>query len=186
MVDVGEEAPEVPPTARRPAVGLRGGEPPRGRHDGRRRRPGGGRIAAAGPFFLVLAAVAPLAGALYQIVDLFGTDGLTSTTAVGPRVKILGDAVNLVTALLLVVAVVVAALLQAAPARLLAGVALVLSVLFFAVSVAVGVVAAVDESVIPRAGSVHVSIISYEVASALVALAAAWVSAGVLRRPVEA
>lgn len=186
MVDLDEEAFDAPP---RPS--------PAGRRRHRQQRPGPGRSSARrkprrtvpsvgsdiGPFLLLLASIAPLAGALYRIIDLVGLDGLTATRVVGPRLQLLGNAVNPLTGLLVLGAVVVAVMAPSSHVRTVAGTAFVIATLLLAVAVAVAVAAVRDARIFTRVNDAHVEVISYEVGSALVALAVMWLALRVLRRP---
>lgn len=138
------------------------------------------------PFVLLLAAVTPLAGAFYRIIDLVGIDGLVATEAVGPRLQLLGNAVNPLTGLLLVAGVLAAVTARSAHLRMVAGTAVAMAGLVFAVAVAVAVAAVRDSKIFPRVNDTHVEVISYEISSALVALGVIWLALQVLRRPGDA
>lgn len=139
-----------------------------------------------GPFLLLIAALAPLAGALYRIIDLVGLDGLVATKSLGPRLQLLGNAVNPLTGLLLVAAVLTAVAARSAHLRMVAGTAVAVAGLLFAVAVAVTVAAVRDGQSFPRVNDAHVEVISYEISSALVALGVIWLAFRVLRRPHDA
>lgn len=179
MVDV-DEGVSGAPARRRGRLGDRSVGAPVGR---RRRRLGFTDVA---PFVLLLAAVAPLAGALYRIVDLVGIDGLVATEAVGPRLQLIGNAVNPLTGLLLVAGVLAAVTARSSHLRMVAGTAVAMAGLLLTVAVAVTVAALRDGEIFSRANDSHVEVISYEISSALVALGVIWLALQVLRRPGDA
>lgn len=186
MVDLDEDAFQAPPAPPARSTGPRRRRIPDAGRRSPRRRPSGTRAGAAsdfGPFLFLLGSVAPLAGTMFRIIDLVGIEGLTATKAVGPRLQLLGNAVNPLTGLLLVAAVVVAVITQSAHVRLVAGMAMVIATLLLAVAVAVTVAALKDDKIFTRANDAHVEVISYEVGAALVALGVMWLALGVLRRP---
>lgn len=176
MVDLHEGASDAPARRRRkPGGGSNGTKV-------RRRGKLGGRSDVA-PFALLLAAMTPLAGALYRIVDLVGIDGLVATRAVGPRLQLLGNAVNPLTGLLLVAGVLTAVTVRSAHIRVVAGTAVAMAGLLLAVAVAVTVAAVRDSKSFSRVNDTHVEVISYEISAALVALGVIWLALQVLRRP---
>lgn len=158
------------------------GPPARQRQRPRRRRLDS-RGLELGPFLLLTAAVAPLAGALYRIIDLLGLDGLVASKSLGPRLQLLGNAVNPLTGLLLVAALLTAVAAGSAHLRLIAGTAVAVAGLMLTVAVAVMVAAVRDEKIFPRVNDAHVEVISYEISSALVGLGVIWLALRVLRRP---
>ncbi len=157
-------------------------EPPRRR----RRMAGRSRGSEGGPFLLLIAAVTPLGGALYRIVDLVGLDGLLATDTVGPRLQLLGNAVNPLTGLLLLGALLAAVTARSAHLRMVAGTAVAVAGVLLTVAVAVAVAAVRDRKIFPRTNDAHVEVISYEISSALVALGVIWLAFRILRRPQEA
>ncbi len=178
----GVEAPAPAVTRRRGASA--GPSRTHGRRPSLRSRPSFG--SDVGPFLFLVASLAPLAGALFRIVDLAGLDGLTATTAVGPRLQLLGNAVNPLTGLLLVAGVVSAVIVKSAHVRMVAGIAVAVATLLLVVAVAVTVAAVRDQEIFSRVNDAHVEVISYEVGSALVAIGVIWLALQVLRRPGDA
>lgn len=188
MVDLHEDDFDAPPRpARRRPPGEDLPRPPRRSH--RRRRPERDRSRSGfelGPFLFLLAALTPLAGALYRIIDLVGIDGLVATKAVGPRLQLLGNAVNPLTGLLLVAGVIAAVTAGSSHVRMVAGTAVAIAGLLLVVAVSVAVAAVRDGAIFTRTNDAHIEVISYEIGSAFVALGVIWLALWVLRRPADA
>lgn len=190
MVDLHDDTFDAPnedrPSARRRPTGRRRANGARTDRPSRRPRPTRTRAGSAfelGPFLFLLAALAPLAGAIFRIIDLVGIEGLVATKTVGPRLQLLGNAVNPLTGLLLVAAIVVAVMGRSTSERLVAGMAVAIAGLLLVVASSVAVAAIADDKIFTRTNDAHVEVISYEIGGALVAIGVMWLALRMLRRP---